>query len=184
MIWLPVSFLLIGPPCDQFIPFDVDRETVAGLTYTKGILLTPTRLIDCDYVDSRERPFLIDNGRLILYNPTSDRRRIRYEHHFDLATEVESLKYWLTSTGRGSIVGCVEGRQWTLVAEATLAPSETRTLTWAAEGFLTADFNRDGEVDAIDLSAMLAGWGGEDHDLTGDGIVSPEDIAVLLSQWT
>ncbi len=122
MIWLAVSIALMTPQCDQFIPFDVDREAFGGLTYTKGTLLTPTRLIECDYVDSRGRSFLVDNGRLVLHNPSGERRRIRYEHHFDLATELESMKCWLTSTGRGSIVGCGEDRQWTLVAEATLDP--------------------------------------------------------------
>ena len=87
-------------------------------------------------------------------------------------------------SGEGTIVSCGEGRTWTLVAESVLDPSEARTLTWAAEGFLTADFNRDGEVGAEDLSALLVDWGGEDHDLTSDGIVSSADIAVLLSQWS
>lgn len=156
----------------------------SGLTYSQGVFLSLTRSVECDYLDSRGLSFLIDEGSVVLRNTSEDRRRIRYEHHFDLACDIESMDVWMGFSGEGTIVSCGEGRTWTLVAESVLDPSEARTLTWAAEGFLTADFNRDGEVGAEDLSALLVDWGGEDHDLTSDGIVSSADIAVLLSQWS
>lgn len=48
------------------------------------------------------------------------------------------------------------------------------------------DFNCDGKIDGIDLSALLANWGQPDceNDLDFDGELGAGDIAILLSAWT
>lgn len=47
------------------------------------------------------------------------------------------------------------------------------------------DVNRDGSVNAQDLSALLAAWGGSAPaaDINGDGSVGPQDLATLLASW-
>ncbi|MEI6877483.1 MAG: hypothetical protein WCL33_00425 [Planctomycetota bacterium] len=48
-----------------------------------------------------------------------------------------------------------------------------------------ADINGDSLVNGIDLSAMLANWGGSGiGDLNFDGLVGGPDLAVLLAGWT
>ena len=46
-----------------------------------------------------------------------------------------------------------------------------------------ADVNGSGAVDASDLAAVLAGWGGASPDLNGDGIVNASDLATILAAW-
>lgn len=47
------------------------------------------------------------------------------------------------------------------------------------------DLNGDGMVDASDLAAMLAQWGGAGTaDLDGDGSVGASDLAILLGNWS
>lgn len=48
------------------------------------------------------------------------------------------------------------------------------------------DINGDGLVNGMDLSELLAEWGGADPDadLNNDGIVSAEDLTILLANWT
>lgn len=49
----------------------------------------------------------------------------------------------------------------------------------------TADINRDGRVDAIDLAAVLSGWGSPgDADVDWSGQVDALDLASVLSAWT
>ena len=54
---------------------------------------------------------------------------------------------------------------------------------------LPGDFNNDGVVNAADMGAMLANWGGgstfkgNPYDLTGDGIVNSQDLAILFNNW-
>lgn len=46
------------------------------------------------------------------------------------------------------------------------------------------DLDGDGDVDAADLSILLAAWGGGgDADLDGDGMVAAADLAILLAAW-
>jgi hypothetical protein len=48
-----------------------------------------------------------------------------------------------------------------------------------------ADINGDSIVNGIDLSAMLANWGGSGlGDLNFDGLVGGPDLAALLAGWT
>jgi probable HAF family extracellular repeat protein len=47
-----------------------------------------------------------------------------------------------------------------------------------------ADLDGSGSVDAADLAALLAAWGGSGPaDLDGDGIVTASDLAILLGAW-
>jgi hypothetical protein len=46
-----------------------------------------------------------------------------------------------------------------------------------------ADLTRDGAVDGVDLSALLAAWGSGAADLTGDGTVDGVDLTVMLAAW-
>ncbi len=50
-------------------------------------------------------------------------------------------------------------------------------------GSSNADFNNDGDVDAVDLAHLLNNWGSDDGDLTGDALTDAADLASLLSQW-
>ena len=50
--------------------------------------------------------------------------------------------------------------------------------------FDPADLNRDGRVDAADLSILLGAWGTSGaSDLNGDGTVDAADLAALLAAW-
>ena len=46
-----------------------------------------------------------------------------------------------------------------------------------------ADLNRDGAVNAADLSAVLGGWGTAAGDVNDDGTTNATDISVLLGSW-
>jgi hypothetical protein len=45
------------------------------------------------------------------------------------------------------------------------------------------DLNRDGVVNAPDITMLLSVWGRPDLDLTGDGTVGAEDVALVLAGW-
>ena len=49
-----------------------------------------------------------------------------------------------------------------------------------------ADLTNDGTVDAQDVAILLANWGqvGSPYDLTGDGLIGGADLAVILFNWT
>jgi hypothetical protein len=49
-----------------------------------------------------------------------------------------------------------------------------------------ADLTNDGAVDAQDVAILLANWGqvGSPYDLTGDGLIGGADLAVILFNWT
>ena len=54
-----------------------------------------------------------------------------------------------------------------------------------ARVIFVADINGDSIVNGIDLSAMIANWGGSGiGDLNFDGSVGGPDLAALLSEWT
>jgi hypothetical protein len=47
-----------------------------------------------------------------------------------------------------------------------------------------ADLNSDGVVDAADLAALIAAWGGAGAaDLNTDGVVDAADLASLIAAW-
>ncbi len=53
------------------------------------------------------------------------------------------------------------------------------------DGVTPGDLNGDGFVDAVDLAALLAGWGQPGAaDLNGSGAVDAGDLAILLANWT
>ena len=45
------------------------------------------------------------------------------------------------------------------------------------------DYDCDGDIDGADLTALLAGWGSEETDLTGDSTTDGADISALLNGW-
>jgi hypothetical protein len=48
------------------------------------------------------------------------------------------------------------------------------------------DFNLDGFIDGVDLSALLTSWGATDPvfgDIVPDGVVDGKDLASLLAMW-
>lgn len=47
----------------------------------------------------------------------------------------------------------------------------------------SGDLDRNGTVDAADLGALLAAWGGSSADLDGNGTVDAADLAALLAAW-
>jgi hypothetical protein len=47
-----------------------------------------------------------------------------------------------------------------------------------------ADFNGDREVNAVDLSTVLANWGGPGSgDVDGNGVVGGADLSAVLAAW-
>lgn len=48
---------------------------------------------------------------------------------------------------------------------------------------IPADLNCDGEVDGIDLSFILGGWGGPSGDTNGDGTTDGIDLSAVLGSW-
>jgi len=55
-----------------------------------------------------------------------------------------------------------------------------------ADAWCTApgDLDRDGDIDAGDLSELLAGWGlGGVTDIDGDGLTGASDLSILLANW-
>lgn len=53
--------------------------------------------------------------------------------------------------------------------------------------FDPADINQDGQVDVVDLLALIAAWGpcpGCPEDVNGDGEVNVEDLLILLAHWS
>lgn len=57
---------------------------------------------------------------------------------------------------------------------------------WRGGATVPADYNGDGQVDAIDLSTLLAAWNTVNStvDLSGDGVVNAVDITFFFSYWT
>ncbi|MCE2885670.1 MAG: M12 family metallo-peptidase [Planctomycetaceae bacterium] len=49
--------------------------------------------------------------------------------------------------------------------------------------FRPGDLDRDGDVDAADLSMLLASWGGAAGDVNGDGTTDAADLSALLANW-
>ena len=51
---------------------------------------------------------------------------------------------------------------------------------------LPGDYDENGVVDGLDLARLLAVWGtsSPQYDLTGDGLVTAEDLTILLGGWS
>jgi hypothetical protein len=49
---------------------------------------------------------------------------------------------------------------------------------------VTGDLSGDGRVDANDLAILLNAWGLAGGDLNGDGITNGSDLALMLNAWT
>jgi hypothetical protein len=50
--------------------------------------------------------------------------------------------------------------------------------------FASGDLDLDGVVGAMDLVAILNGWGSEGRDTNDDGFIDAFDLAVILSNWS
>jgi hypothetical protein len=72
------------------------------------------------------------------------------------------------------------------VATGRSAPVDMDSATIDLTGASTpADLNGDGRVDGLDLTQMLANWGGSGAgDVNADGNVDGLDLAVLLAAWS
>ena len=71
-----------------------------------------------------------------------------------------------------------------LVASVGIVYSINREL--AAVQVQAGDLNRDGVVDALDLSRLLSDWQKDKSvaDLNHDGIVYDSDATILMAHWT
>jgi hypothetical protein len=72
-------------------------------------------------------------------------------------------------------------------ADGTIAVARvgTQAVLLKGLGCTAGDFDRDGDVDAADLAALLANWGSAGAtDLDGDGTTAASDLAVVLANWT
>ena len=59
------------------------------------------------------------------------------------------------------------------------------SITVTPRVILSADINGDSVVNGLDLTAMIANWGGTGAgDVNFDGSVGGLDLAALLSGWT
>lgn len=48
---------------------------------------------------------------------------------------------------------------------------------------IAADLSNDGRVNDVDLSILIAAWGGSEVDFDDDGVCGPHDLAILLAAW-
>jgi len=56
--------------------------------------------------------------------------------------------------------------------------------SWATDlCFRPGDLDLDGDVDAADLSLLLASWGTSAGDVNGDGTTNAADLSLLLANW-
>lgn len=72
-------------------------------------------------------------------------------------------------------------------ADGTIAVARigTQAVLLKGLGCRVGDFDRDGDVDAVDLASLLANWeGAGSTDLDSDGTTGAADLAMLLSNWT
>lgn len=58
----------------------------------------------------------------------------------------------------------------------------TQRVRWTL-GSHPADLTRDGLVDEQDLAVLLSQWGKEDGDISGDGLCDAYDLSILLAAW-
>jgi hypothetical protein len=75
------------------------------------------------------------------------------------------------------------------IHSATFHPCCFREITLyvpAAAGSTTpGDVNADGIVNALDLAAVLGGWGGPgSSDVNGDGTTDAADLTIVLAYWS
>jgi hypothetical protein len=77
------------------------------------------------------------------------------------------------------------GSTWYIrVGSAVAGTSGTATLTLSAVVNCPADMTGNGSVGGDDLAVLLGGWGGAvTTDLNGDGTTNGADLAILLAAW-
>jgi hypothetical protein len=57
------------------------------------------------------------------------------------------------------------------------------TVTAVVPPACLGDLDHNGAVDAADLAALLAGWGGASTDLDANGTTDAADLAIMLASW-
>lgn len=62
-------------------------------------------------------------------------------------------------------------------------PTETATVLMVRATY-SPDLDGSGNIDGVDLAALLASWGSPGSDLNGDAMTDAEDLAVLLAAWS
>lgn len=94
--------------------------------------------------------------------------------------------YWTAVSGTHTLTGFVDDlNRFAESNETNNKLSQQFTVATAVSG-IPGDVNRDGKVNAIDLSVMLSkdGQNYAPADFNGDGVVGAADMAILLSKWT
>lgn len=166
--------------------FSVDRVPSGSGTYSHGFTVSDGYSVQCSYFDTRGQNMLEDCGSVTFSNFSGRRKTLSYDHRFSLACDISQIDYVVTQSDHPTlkVSPCFDGKEWTLTVKGVVWGTQTTTVSWEAKGYLRADFNKDGQVDAPDLGILLASWGSKECDLTGDGTVDGEDIGILLEQWT
>jgi hypothetical protein len=90
------------------------------------------------------------------------------------------------STGRQVLYGSAPDIGAFEYGSGTLTTTPTQPTTPAIPTPLTGDFNRDGAVNTLDFSLMVAVWNQSSppHDLNKDGMVNSLDFSILVQNWT
>jgi len=78
-----------------------------------------------------------------------------------------------------------EGIEIDYVVDAASAGGNGFRFAMAPVSFATGDFNRDGSVNAMDITEVFSAWGAINPimDINGDDVVGAHEIAAVVSNW-
>ena len=181
-MWALLAMATCPPLLD---PFDVQRTTVEGLTYTTGLLETDTRIVSTDYVDNRttSSTWFWTSGEVQM-RAVDRPRRIRYRMSVELP--VGDLEIVQGESGKG-YEACIRDGRLVVVAMTVVDPGLIGVVSWNVHVDVrqVGDLDGDGDVDGHDLGLLLAAWGSAGPgDLSGDGVVDGMDLGLLFTVWT
>jgi hypothetical protein len=154
-------------------PVSTERLQIKFLTLTSVIGIDPAPGFDLAVQSNggwhRHFNFTLfaEGGKL----PSSGLYVAEFELYANDGVTLPSLPFWVVYNDARSAAELAEAVAWVkanLVDDAQACP---------------ADFDRDGEVGAPDLSVILGAWGTADADLDGDGLTGAADLSAVLASW-
>ncbi len=168
--------------------FGVHRlELGNGYLHSTGGVARETRVIEVDYIDNRRivTDLFDSQGTVTLTNVTNadnQSRRIKYRHRVD----VPKGDYTITQHDIDYEV-CAHDGEIIFYTDIVLANGASHTRDWiySVEIQVWGDLNGDGRINGYDMGLFFVEWGMSDSpaDFNNDGIVDPEDLAILLTNW-
>ena len=182
-MWSLVIAMSTCPPLLD--PFDVQRSTIDGLTYSTGSLETDTRIISTNYVDNRttSSTWFWSSGEVQM-RAVDRPRRIRYRMSVDLPTGVREIVQGKQGKGYEA---CIREGRLVVVAATVVDRGVIGVVSWDVHVDVgtDGDIDGDGDVDGDDLGLLLASWGSPGPgDLDGDGTTDGTDMGILFTFWT